>query len=309
MTPRPRLTALAAAVVVLGVTGPTQAQAEPSRDRQVERLDATTRSDQRVVQQREAPAIRERLRDIVDVVIIEDATAEQAFNWWAATTHIPLVINWQALELEGIDREQRINLLLHDVPAGQLLAILMQQASPDVELLFESTPWYVQVMTRREANKNLVLKVYHVEDLIMDIPHFEGPSFDLNDALSNTSSGGSTASSRGGGNVGGGGLFPEERPREQYATKAERGAALADTVRNTVEPTLWDEVEGASVSYFDGKLIVNAPLYVHRKIGLGGGATVVGSRASRSAERVGVGDLDPIGGVNHPTPVAAIQGK
>jgi len=258
----------------------------------------------------EAPTPAQRLRDVVDVVVIEDASARRAFEWWSNTTHIPLVIDWAALEDEGIDADRKINLRLSDVPAGQLLGILMRQTAPRVELMYEVTPWYVQVMTKRQANQNLILRLYIVEDLVMDIPNFEGPTFDLNQALSNTNSGGSTPGSRGGGNnVGGGGLFPDDTSAEEDApTKEERGEALAQTVMDTVEPTLWVDVEGASVRYFNGRLIVNAPRYVHEQIGLP--AVGVGRRAAATAPappRRGVGDLDPIGGTSAPRPIASIQ--
>ncbi len=257
----------------------------------------------------EPPTPAQRLRDIVDVVVIEEASARSAFDWWATTTNIPLVIDWNALSDEGVDPDRRLNLHLTDVPAGQLLGILMRQAAPDMELMYEVTPWYVQVMTKRQANQNLILKVYIVEDLVMDIPNFAAPEFDLNQSLSNTSSGGSTANSRGGGGGNnGGGLFALDTEEVQGPSKEERGQSLADTVMDTVEPALWTDVEGASVKYFNGRLIVNAPRYVHERIGLAsvGGPRRVAPTTGDPARR-GVGDLDLIGGSTVPRPIAAIQ--
>ncbi|NBC11263.1 MAG: hypothetical protein GVY24_05930 [Planctomycetes bacterium] len=292
------------AVPLLGVADDSSAQSLEQRIEQVRReraADAPSR-------EYEPPSPAERLRDVVDLVVVEDASARRAFEWWSTTTNIPLVIDWAALEDEGVDPDRKINLRLSDVPAGQLLGILMQQTSPQVELMYEVTPWYVQVMTKRQANQNLILRVYLVDDLVMEIPNFEGPTFDLNQALSNTNSGGSTTGSRGGGNnIGGGGLFPDDTGAEETGpTKEERGEALAQTVMDTVEPTLWVDVEGASVRYFDGRLIVHAPRYVHEQIGLPSASA--GRRASATTPaRRGVGDLDPIGGTAKPRPIASIQ--
>ena len=51
-------------------------------------------------------------------------------------------------------------------------------------------------MTKEQANKESVVRVYDIQDLISRIPNFKGPEFDLNQALSNTSSGGSSSESR-----------------------------------------------------------------------------------------------------------------
>jgi hypothetical protein len=53
-------------------------------------------------------------------------------------------------------------------------------------------------------------------------------------------------------------------------TKNESGQSIAEMIRNTIEPDIWQENGGlyASARYYDGRLIVNAPLYVHRQIGI-----------------------------------------
>ena len=213
--------------------------------------------------------LRNRLRDIVQDVNIQDATAREAFAWFSRTTEVPVVIDWAALELDGIDPDQRITLSLRSIPAGRLLGVLMQQLSataitPESELIFELTPWYVQVMTKGQANRKPVTRVYDVADLVVEIPTFDdAPSFDLNDALSNTNSGGSNQSSN---------IFDDDDrdSREERKTKQQRGEELAQLVRDTIEPTIWQANGGTvgSIKYLNGRLIVRAPLYVQRQIGI-----------------------------------------
>src|SRR4051812_30742130 len=57
-----------------------------------------------------------------------------------------------------------------NAPAAQVLSLLMQQASPDQDLVYESTPWFMQVMTKTEANRHPVVRIYDVGDLIHEIP-------------------------------------------------------------------------------------------------------------------------------------------
>ncbi len=213
-----------------------------------------------------------KMGTLIDEVFFDQTPARDVFNWWSTVTDIPLVIDWNAMELDGIDPEQGITLNLKTVPAKLLMDVIMRQASPEVDLIYEVTPWYVQVMTKRQANRNPVLLVYDVSDMVMTVPNFtNAPRMDLNDALSNTSSGGS----------GGGGssssLFGEDNEDEDdLPTKGERGLDIADMIRRTIEPEIWQENGGfyASARYYDGRLIVNAPMYVHQQIGMPVVATV-----------------------------------
>ena len=216
--------------------------------------------------------IPQKLSVIIDDVLFDQTPARDVFNWWASRVDVPMVIDWDGMALEGINPEQRITLDLKSVPARILLDVLMRQASPDVELIYEVTPWYVQVMTKRQANRNPVLRVYDVSDIVMRVPNFSNaPSFDLNEALSNTGSGGSGNSGGGGG--GGSGLFTDDNEddgEDEDSTQAERGESIAELIRETIEPGIWQENGGAyaSVRFYDGRLIVNAPMYIHRQIGM-----------------------------------------
>lgn len=241
--------------------------------REQRRQAAQQQQDHLQAQAQESLQIPLKMSTIIDDVFIDQTSAEDAFNWWSARTQIPLVINWDVLAIEGIDREQLITLDLKTVPARLLLDVLMRQASPHVELIYEATPWYVQITTKRQANRHPVMRVYDVSDMVMRIPNFtNAPRLDLNQALSNTNSGGSGGGGSGGGGSGGGDLFGENDDEEDddVPTKTESGQNLADMIRNTIEPDIWQTNGGqfSSVRYYNGRLIVNAPMYVHRQIGI-----------------------------------------
>ncbi|MBI1335330.1 MAG: hypothetical protein GC164_00030 [Phycisphaera sp.] len=215
--------------------------------------------------------VSQRMGDILTRVDLHGLAARSAFEWWSAATGISVVIDWRAMQDEQIEADTPITVELQNAPAGKVLGLMMQQlASPaGQELLFETTPWYVRIMTKNTANKEPVLRIYDVGDVLHEVPMFIGPNFDLNQALSNTSSGS--------GNGGSGGvqnttrLFPDEPvEKEEKKTRAERGQELADLIMDTIEPTIWQQRGGqyASVRYFNGRLIVNAPLYVQEQIGI-----------------------------------------
>ncbi len=224
--------------------------------------------------QPQSPQIPQKMSVLIDEVLFDQTPARDVFNWWASRVDVPMVIDWEGMALEGINPEQGITLDLRTVPAKILLDVMMRQASPDIELIYEVTPWYVQVMTKRQANRNPVLRVYDVSDIVMRVPNFtSAPNFDVNEALSNTSSGGSGNSGGGGGGGGSGGIFTddnEDSDEDDEPTKTQSGESIADLIRQTIEPDIWQENGGAyaSVRFYDGRLIVNAPMYVHRQIGM-----------------------------------------
>lgn len=208
--------------------------------------------------------IRHRLAMTINLVNIEGKSARDVFQWWSDITGIPLILNWDSMNFDGIDPEQPLYLRLSHTTARHLLLIMMQQMAngagiDDAVLLASRTRWYVQIMTKRQANRCPVIHVYHVHDLMMPIPNFSrAPSFNLNDAMSNGSN--SSSSSE---------IFDgNSQDRKDSMTKRKRGQELADLIRNSIEPDLWQANGGnvAMVTYLDGRLIVKAPLYIHQQI-------------------------------------------
>ncbi len=207
-----------------------------------------------------------RLGDIIEPVLIEGATAQRSFEWWSQVTRIPLVIDWEAMRTAGVDPDTRIDINLHHIPAGTVLALLIKRISTEeTPVMYEVTPWYIEVLTKAQADKRVVMRTYDIRSLMMEIPNFRpDANFDLNEALSNTNETGSGSNRK---------LFGDNQATVTVVRKTdkERGEEIAATIRETIEPDIWEELKpGApgSIRYFQGRLIVRAPLYVHRQIGL-----------------------------------------
>ncbi len=203
---------------------------------------------------------------------LERVTLKDAVARWSVVSGRQVVCNWKALELAGIDPQTLVSVSLRDVPAVPLLRTIAEHASagqggadnPDARLMVEANAYYVRVLTRAEANRRVVTRVYLVGDLLHEVPDFQGPSLTLTDALSNTNNG----------NAGHGeqGLFDDEpvAPTTAGDRRALRENNLMDTLRSVVEPDLWKANGGtvASMSIRRNLLIVRAPDYAHRQIGL-----------------------------------------
>lgn len=211
-------------------------------------------------QEREAEAqaaLLARLQTVVEKVRIEQVTLDRVMRWYPRTTSVPVVINWRSLEAAGVDRKQPISLAVDSITAGQLLALLMQMMQADEPVVYEITPWYVQLLTRSQALQRPELRIYDVMDLVMAVPDFEAPSFDLSQIVE--------------ANADQQALFEEDKlpPADPDDTQQQRGEALAELVAQTIEPDIWQRHGGefCSIRYRAGMLIVRAPAFVHRQIG------------------------------------------
>ena len=215
---------------------------------------------------------RQLMRETLTNVDYDQMPAKLALEVWSNRTGVPLVVNWAALEAEGIDPDNPVTLKLKTIPAEQVLGLIVSQMHPDPigedELIVDIEQWYVRIETKRDALRRSTTRMYFIGDLLMTIPNFDNaPGFDLNEALSNTNSGGSN---------GGGGqaqpLFGDNtnQQKEPQLSELEKAERIADVIRNSIEPDIWRENGGeyASIRYFRGMLIVKAPDFVHEQIGV-----------------------------------------
>ncbi|MEM9913621.1 MAG: hypothetical protein AAF911_01515 [Planctomycetota bacterium] len=249
---------LSGAVVAPEAVGQTLAERMEHRERTLAR-EADRQREKEAEAQRE---INRKLAARIDFVA-SSISVREALLAWAGQTQVPLVIDWEAMELDGVDPGVEIDVELSGVRADTVLLVLMNSMSTDLRFVAEANPWGVQLRSRERANRDVVTRVYDVRDLVMEVPHFtDAPSLSLTDALSNTGRGGEGASV---------GIFDVEEFSEEDRplTRQERGDLLVQLVRDMIEPDIWQENGGefSRVRYRDGRMIVRAPLYVHVRIG------------------------------------------
>lgn len=244
---------------------PATLHAQPLQDRiDAIRAQRSQQRQQQTQQQYRELRVDERLATRISVNY-QGVGLREALKSWSQQTGVRLLVNWDAFENDGVDADFPITLELHDLPAVHVLLILMDVGSTDFRFVAEIEPWGVQLRTRAQANRDVKVQTYDVADLVQEIPHFdEAPDFDLGEALQ----GGSGGSGGGGGSSSS--IFGDDSGdnAEEPATKRERGEQLAETVRQTVEPDIWQSNGGefSSVHYRQGQLIVRAPAYVHLQL-------------------------------------------
>ncbi len=161
-------------------------------------------------------------------------------------------VNWTALEFAGIDRMTPITLKLRNVRVDKLLDLILRQASPDNALSHYLDGNVLHITTRQIADEALVTRVYPVMDLLVEIPNFVGPTFNLD-------------ASNEGGSSPFGGSNNESGADDDVDARIEK---LIQLIQETIEPDIWRDNGGvASIRFFMGNLIVTAPRRIHDRVG------------------------------------------
>jgi hypothetical protein len=198
---------------------------------------------------------------VIDRVNLAGVPARLAFQWLSQSSGLNIVIDWNALQAQGLDPQTPITLELRSVSFQQVLDLLVQQlqrpSTPnEAQLVYEEFPGFIQLLTKAQANQRLTVRIYEIAEVTASVPTFRNaPRMDLASVLESS------------GSTGGGVAFEQQDQDKPTPTQADRGEQVAEMIRNVIEPSVWQQNGGpASLRYFQGRLIVNAPMYVHRQI-------------------------------------------
>jgi len=183
-------------------------------------------------------------------------TLADAIDFMRDVSGCKILVNWQALEASGVGRDTLINLRLRNVPLRKVLELTLREAGSGDLLTYYIDADLIEVTTKELANSQMFTRVYPVDDLIMEVPDFVGPDFNLQ---------GSSVGGGGGGGILGGNIDDSE---DQGKTRAERAQELIDIIQAIIEPDVWDVNGGqAAIRFWNGSLIVTAPRSVHEALG------------------------------------------
>ncbi len=113
-------------------------------------------------------AVSRRLQQRVNLNL-EGRKLEEAVRELEEKAGGNLVVNWQALEAAGVERDLGVSLRLKDVPAETALKLMLTQAGAGAELEpidYEVVNGVVNISTRRDLDRNTATQVYDVRDLL-----------------------------------------------------------------------------------------------------------------------------------------------
>jgi len=181
-----------------------------------------------------------------------------------------LHVDWKSLNAVNITKDQPINLRVRGVTLRKALELILSEAGEGHLATFYVDQNVIEITSSEEADRQMVTRVYDVQDLLMDTPDFNNaPDFNLqsssntqtNNFGSNNSAGSSQSSSLFSGGAGGGN-------ESSAASKQNTADQLVKLITDTIRPDIWKDNGGAaSIRYFHGDLIVTAPRSVQEAIG------------------------------------------
>lgn len=186
-------------------------------------------------------ALAEPLARKLDVQFIE-TPLRRVIEQMQQRTGVTMMLEVREL---GEMMEAPVSLEAKQITAEQVLNIVTRQAGADWEVahgVLVVSSWHAI------AQRNLVTRVYDIRPLLVAIPHFRGPTFDLNASLSNTNSGGSNArmSDASVSSERGSSIFGDADDVESgFPAREEVIAQIISLIRDNVgQPESWDALGG-----------------------------------------------------------------
>src|SRR3954469_5164799 len=80
-------------------------------------------------------------------------------------------VNWRALEAAGINADTPVNLRLREVSLRKILTTLLNESGGAAgTLTFYTSEGVIEITTFELADKEMITRVYPVDDLIMEVP-------------------------------------------------------------------------------------------------------------------------------------------
>jgi hypothetical protein len=208
-----------------------------------------------------------RMMRPVSGIEFKDQRLEDVMTFIATLTDADLEVLWlDDKSAAGLDKDATITFKFTQGSALALLEKTLEKASADAAPGSAST-WQLsesgamQVGPRERLNAFRRLKIYPVRDLLIDYPNFtNAPEFDLQAALQSRKGGG-------------GGQSPfrdtgRGQQNQNQNTIEQRMEDFKKLLTTLVETEQWQDNggSGASIQYFQGTFLINAPDYVHRAI-------------------------------------------
>ncbi|MGN6367697.1 MAG: hypothetical protein ACTHN5_05505 [Phycisphaerae bacterium] len=199
------------------------------------------------------------LDEVVPDINVDNISISQVMDFLRNSSGANLVVDWSVLETAGVSKESPVTLQVRGLPLRKVLLLALDQASPTVPLSISVDQNVIEVTTQEASDRRLVTRTYSVADLLVPAPTINTPTLSLQQATQQGSNGGG----------GGSGLFNDSGygSQQQQATATQVADQLIAVIKSMVRPTIWQDNGGtASISYFQGQLIVTAPLSVHQAI-------------------------------------------
>jgi hypothetical protein len=191
------------------------------------------------------------------------APLKDVITFFRASTGVNFHVNWNSLNLVGIDRQTPVSLEVRNVSASKALDMILKDLNSG-RGTFDSVYWVVDrgvvsIATGTALNNKTRTRVYDISDLLVVVRNFEAPETNLG-RIQNVDE-------DGGGSHGDdeGGLFnddddDDDEDDEEEMTVAERRQKIRDNlvsiITDAIGPQMWAPNGKGSIRIMNDKLVV-----------------------------------------------------
>ena len=209
-------------------------------------------------QERNPRTALQLLDERIPEVQFDGAALESVMDWVAEITQANIVVRWQVLEAEGIERDKPVTVKCRNLRLSQVLWLVMSEVGgTDVQLAYRAYGSLLVLSTEQDLGRETVVKVYDVADLLSQPPKFDNaPAVDPSQVLSQQGTSVFQASPRG--------------ERDQTDERSPSIDSLVQLITQAIEPETWAVNGNGGSGYihaFGNVLVVSNSLRVHQRIG------------------------------------------
>jgi hypothetical protein len=257
-----------AAWCVCVAAGVAAAQTTPKEPAPAPAGGATVATGQVVVRSSGDPR-RDTLTKMMSTATVEfkETRLEEVMRWVQATSGADMDVLWMDEQTgTGLDKDTAVTAKFENRTVLDIVEAVMERFGDSTGSGGGAT-WQmsqsgaIQISTKDRLNKFRRVEVYPIRDLLLETPNYTNSyELDLQQALQ-------AAGQQGGG---GGGQSPfqqnNEGEEQQRRNVQEKANEIIDILTQLIEPDQWQQNggEAASIRFFQGALLVNAPDYIHR---------------------------------------------
>lgn len=213
------------------------------------------------------------LRDSIPEIDFNAQKLDISIAYIQEHTKVNFVVNWTAMTNAGVEQDMPITLQIRNVPASQVLKLVLEQASAINELdpvSYAVKDGIVEVSTLRDLKRRTAFfRSYDIRDLLVEIPDFDNaPNFDLGSALESSGTVGGDGGSSGS-DVNLFGDTDDDDDDDDEDNDEARVTEILDLIRTqTGSQDDWVELGGdvSSVRELNGLLLVRTTPDTHAEI-------------------------------------------
>jgi len=217
----------------------------------------------------ESPADKEArlaLARNVSKIVVNNQPFSDVVRLLRQQTGANIVVNWNALNNAGVQRNTPISLTLRGVPFEKVLSLVLQQAQGNggTQLGYSISGGVLTISTNDQLAQQKTTRVFDIQDLLVQAPNFTAPSFNLQNQSNTSGVQVSSGSAGGGGGAGSSNLFSGAGgggaggQQQVGKTRAQMVTEITQLIENTVARNSWIDNGGTvgSIREINGQLVI-----------------------------------------------------